>query len=106
MPAANLWWDFLHFHLPNYALSVVMYTLIGRFLLAFFVRRDSNNYIWRWFCRLTDWSVAWVRAITPLFIAPLWLPLVGVFWVMVARLVFFAVMYNLGQVPTVGRADG
>jgi YggT family protein len=106
MNAPNLWWDYLHFHLPNYALSVLMYTLIGRFLLAFMVRPDSDNYIWRWFRRLTDWLVRWVAFITPSFVAPGWLPLAAVFWVMVARIAFFAVMFGLGQVPPAGRVVG
>lgn len=99
----NLWWDYLHYHLPNYALSVVMYSLIGRFLLGFFLPPESQNYIWRWFRRLSDWFVRLVALVTPRFIAPVWLPLVAVFWIVALRLVFFMAMYALGQVPVAPR---
>ena len=31
-----------------------MYTLLGRVLLGLIVDADSTNYIWRFFCRITD----------------------------------------------------
>ena len=31
-----------------------MYTMLGRFLLGLMVDADSPNYIWRFFCRITD----------------------------------------------------
>ena len=39
-----------------------MYTLLGRVLLGLIVEPDSTNYIWRFFCRITDPFIAAVRA--------------------------------------------
>ena len=47
-----------YFHLPNFVLAALMYTMLGRFLLGLMVDADSPNYIWRFFCRFTDPVVA------------------------------------------------
>ena len=39
-----------YFHLPNFVLAALMYTLLGRVLLGFLLDPDSPNYIWRFFC--------------------------------------------------------
>jgi len=36
-----------YFHLPNFVLAALMYTLLGRALLSLFLDPDSSNYIWR-----------------------------------------------------------
>jgi hypothetical protein len=87
------------FHIPNYLLSAVVYSLMGRFLLAFLVPPNSTNYIYRWFRLLTDPFVRATAWITPSFIAPSYLPVCAMFWIMVARVVFFGVMYQAGLVP-------
>ena len=51
-----------YFHLPNFVLAALMYTLLGRALLGLIVEPDSQNYIWRFFCRITDPVVAARRA--------------------------------------------
>ena len=43
-----------YFHLPNFVLAALMYTLLGRAVLGLIVGPDSSNYIWRFFCRITD----------------------------------------------------
>jgi len=58
---ASLW----YFHLPNFILAALMYTLLGRALLGLMVQPESTNYIWRAFCRLTDPVVAIVAFVTP-----------------------------------------
>ena len=47
-----------YYHLPNFILAALMYTLLGRVLLGLIVGPDSGNYIWRFFCRVTDPVVA------------------------------------------------
>ena len=68
-----------------------MYTMLGRVLLGLFVDPDSPNYIWRFFCRVTDPVVAVIAVVTPKAAAPvvLWLfGFVWLFWLRVALLVF------------------
>ena len=59
-----------YYHLPNFVLAALMYTLLGRVLLSLFVEPDSSNYIWRFFCRITDPVVAIVALVTPKAAAP------------------------------------
>ena len=54
---------FWYYHLPNFVLAALMYTLLGRALLGLIVAPDSSNYIWRFFCRLTDPVVAVVALV-------------------------------------------
>ncbi len=54
-----------YFHLPNFVLAALMYTLLGRALLGLIVQPDSSNYIWRFFCLITDPVVAAVALVTP-----------------------------------------
>jgi len=99
MNGQEIWWSYWYFHLPNYAMSVLFYTLFGRFILSFFLPPDSANYIYRWFCRLTDWLLPPVSFITPRALHGNLLPLVAAFWIVVVRVVFFAVMYAAELTP-------
>ncbi|MCC7271825.1 MAG: YggT family protein [Alphaproteobacteria bacterium] len=95
----DIWWSYWYFHLPNYAFSVLFYTLFGRFLLGLVVPPTSSNYIYRWFCRLTDWLIVLVDRITPAMIPRAFLPPAAAFWVVVARVVFFMAMFQAGLTP-------
>jgi YggT family protein len=99
----DLWWDYWFFHLPNYALAVLIYTMFGRFLLSLFLPPDSRNYIFRWFIRLTDWVVGPVAYITPSAIAPVLLPPIAAFWLIVLRIAFFIAMFRIGLLPASGQ---
>ena len=66
-PSLLTYW---YFHLPNFILAALMYTLLGRALLGLIVGPDSSNYIWRFFCRFTDPVVAAVAVVTPKAAAP------------------------------------
>jgi len=103
---SDIWWSYLYFHLPNYAFSVLFYTLFGRFLLGFVVPPGTSNYIYRWFCRLTDWLIRPVDRITPRMIPRPFLPPVAAFWVIVARVLFFMLMFQAGLTPRLTPAGG
>ncbi|MCK1638769.1 YggT family protein [Bradyrhizobium sp. 157] len=93
-----------YFHLPNFILAVLMYTLLGRVLLGLMVDADSPNYIWRFFCRITDPVVAAVAIVTPKVTPPvvIWLfGFVWLFWLRVA-LHYTLLMFNLA--PRLGGA--
>ena len=92
-------WSLWYFHLPNFILAAVMYTMLGRAVLGLFIDRDSKNYIWRAFCAITDPFLKIISAVTPKATAPvvLWLfGFVWMFWLRVGLLYMFLV---LGAVP-------
>ena len=65
MPWRGLVGNFLsywYYYLPDYALAVLMYTVLGRAALSLFLDANSQNYIWRFFCNVTDPVVAAVGA--------------------------------------------
>jgi YggT family protein len=99
MAGQDIWWSYWYFHLPNYGFALLFYTLWGRFLLGFFVPPDSPNYIWRWFRRFTDWLLPVIDFVTPAAVPRFLLPPVAAFWVVVARVAFFMVMYAAGLTP-------
>ena len=104
MPAENLWWSYLPFHLGNYALALLFWTLVGRFMFGMFLRPDSPNYIYRWFRLLTNWLMRPVTFITHPAMPGTVLPLVAAFWVAMARVAFFMSMYAAGLTPRVPAA--
>jgi YggT family protein len=88
-----------YFHLPNFLLAALMYTLLGRVLLSLFVDPDSSNYIWRFFCRLTDPVVGAVAAVTPKAAVPVIVWLFGFVWLFWLRVVLLYVYAVLGLLP-------
>jgi hypothetical protein len=84
--------DYWYFHVPNYLLAAIMYSLLARFLLSFFFPPDSPNYIFRAFVRLTDPVLRLVGLITPLAVPPLLRVLFAAVWVFIFRFVFWAVL--------------
>lgn len=87
------------FHLANYALAVLIYSLFGRFLLGVFVPPDSPNYIWRFFRRLTDPLLRAAGWLIPGYVAVPLRPLAAAFHLYVFRVVLFLVLYAHGMVP-------
>jgi hypothetical protein len=82
------------YHLPNFVLAALMYTLLGRVLLSLFLAPDSPNYIWRFFCQISDPFVALIAALTPRDAAPVvvWLfGFVWLFWLRVLLLYAFLI---------------
>jgi len=91
-----------YFHLPNFVLAALMYTMLARALLGLFVPADSPNYIWRFFCRVTDPVVAAISVVTPKAVPPVVIWLFGVVWLFWLRLAFFVVLSLLGLSPSSG----
>ncbi len=80
---------------PNFILAALMYTLLGRVILGLFVAPDSPNYIWRFFCRVTDPVVTAVAVVTPKAAVPVVIWLMGVvwlFWLRVGLLYLFLLL--------------
>lgn len=91
-----------YFHLPNFVLAVLMYTVLARAVLGLFVAPDSQNYIWRFFCRITDPFVRLVAAVTPKACPPVIVWLFAVVWLFWLRLIFFIVFNIFGLSPPIG----
>lgn len=88
-----------YFHLPNFILAAVMYTMLGRVLLSLFVDPGSDNYIWRFFCRITDPFLAIIARVTPQAAPPVVLWLFGFVWLFWLRVIFVFVYAVLGLLP-------
>lgn len=93
-------WSYWYFHIPNFALAAVMYTLIGRLVLGFFVPENWDNYIWRFFRLITDPFVKVVRFVTPLVFSHTVVIVFAVLWTMAIRLVYLVTLINLGLGPS------
>ena len=80
-----------HYQVLNFILAAVMYTLVGRALLGLIVPPDSKNYIWRFFCQLTDPFLALIAPVTPKATAPVVLWLFGVVWLFWLRVLLLTI---------------
>ena len=94
--------QYWYYHLPNFVLAALMYTLLGRVLLSLFVDAASTNYIWRFFCRVTDPVVGAVALITPRAVAPVVLWLFGFVWLFWLRVLLLYVFAVAGASPRLG----
>ena len=97
---ANPLITYWYFHLPNLVLAALMYTMLGRFVLSFIFDEKSDNFIWRFFVRITEPTIRFVRFFTPLAVPPLlMLPLAAV-WLVAARCLLLILLLMLGLAPT------
>jgi uncharacterized protein YggT (Ycf19 family) len=101
----NDFWSYWYFHIPNFMLAAIMYTLLGRLVLGLFVPEDWDNYIWRGFKAVTDPAVKAVRFITPQALSHGVVLVFGALWMMALRLVWLLVLLGLGLAPLAGRGS-
>ena len=99
MNAATSIFSFWYFHLPNFVLAALMYTLLGRAVLGVMVDVDSPNYIWRFFCRVTDPFIALITPVTPKAAAPVVIWLFGVVWLFWLRVILLNLFLVFGAMP-------
>ena len=93
-----------YYHLPNFVLAALMYTMLGRFLLGLMVDPDSPNYIWRFFCRFTDPVIGVIAIVTPKVTVPVVLWLFGFVWMFWLRVVLHYTLLVLNLAPKLGGA--
>ncbi len=93
-----------YYHLPNFVLAALMYTMLGRFLLGLMVDPDSPNYIWRFFCRFTDPVIGVIAMVTPKVTPPALLWLFGFVWMFWLRVVLHYTLLVLNLAPKLGGA--
>jgi hypothetical protein len=96
--------SYWYFHLPNFVLAALMYTMLGRFLLGLMVDADSPNYIWRFFCRITDPAIGVISIVTPKITPPAVLWLFGFVWLFWLRVAFHYTLLVLNLAPRFGGA--
>ena len=77
--------EYWYFHIPNYALAILMYTLLGRLILSFIFPPEAPNYIWRAFVGLTEPILKIVRWVTPQAVPPPALIFFAFIWTAAAR---------------------
>jgi uncharacterized protein YggT (Ycf19 family) len=94
--------SYWYFHLPNFVLAALMYTVLGRFVLNFAFPPDSGNYIYRAFVRLTDPVLVALRWITPLAVPGMVSLIFAFLWLVLARVAWFLILGTLGALPTAG----
>ena len=104
MDIANSVATYWYFHLPNFILAALMYTMLGRFLLGLMVDADSPNYIWRFFCRITDPVLVLVTAVTPKITPPAVIWLFGFVWLFWLRVALHYTLLLLNLAPRLGGA--
>jgi uncharacterized protein YggT (Ycf19 family) len=93
-----------YFHIPNFILAALMYTMLARVLLSLMVDPDSPNYIWRFFCRITNPVIAVLSIVTPNVTPPRMLWLFGFVWMFWLRVVLHYTLLLLNLAPRVGGA--
>ncbi|GIK82078.1 MAG: hypothetical protein KJZ73_07575 [Pseudorhodoplanes sp.] len=93
-------WNLWYFHIPNFILAVVMYTMLGRVLLGLIMDRHSKNYIWRGFCAITDPFLNLISRVTPRATAPVVLWLFGFVWLFWLRVLLVAIFLSAGLLGT------
>jgi uncharacterized protein YggT (Ycf19 family) len=101
-PLVQYW----YFHIPNFVLAAVMYTMLGRIILSFLAPAGWNNYIWRAFIRITEPAVRATQLVTPAIVPS---PLVLVFaflWLMILRITLFVILAGAGLLPVVAPSAG
>jgi hypothetical protein len=94
--------SFWAYQLPNLVIAMMMYTLIGRFLLSLIYENDSDRVIWRVFKQITDPVVGAVAAMTPLAVPERVLYLFAFIWLFVLRIALYIVMRMYGVAPSIG----
>lgn len=102
MTTAQSFAAYWYFHVPNFIMAALMYTLIGRVLLGLIVGPDSSNYIWRFFCTVSDPVVAIFEKVTPKATAPVVLWLFSFVWLFWLRVVLHITLLSLDLAPRMG----
>ena len=94
--------SYWYYYLPDYALAVLMYTVLGRAVLGVILDANSQNYIWRFFCRVTDPFVHATALVTPKAAAPIVVWLFGFVWLFWLRVFLLYVFALAGATPRMG----
>jgi YggT family protein len=92
------------FQAPNLLIAAMMYTLLGRAILAIFFDEDSDKTIWRVFQQITQPVVNAVQMVTPLAVPPRVVVFFAVVWMLILRLLLLLGFAFAGLLPAIGFA--
>jgi uncharacterized protein YggT (Ycf19 family) len=93
--------SFWAYQLPNLLIAMMMYTLIGRFLLSLFHEPDSDKVLWRVFKQVSDPVVNTVAAITPADVPERLIYIFAFIWLFVFRIALYVMMRMYGIAPSI-----
>ena len=93
--------SFWAYQLPNLAIAMMMYTVIGRFLLSLAFPPDSDKVVWRVFKQITDPVVNATAFITPANVPERLIYIFAFLWLFVSRIVLYVVMRMYGLAPAI-----
>jgi uncharacterized protein YggT (Ycf19 family) len=96
----NDFWSYWYFHVPNFVLAAVLYTLLGRLVLGLVAPDNWDNYIWRAFKAITDPVLGLVRLVTPNVLGSPIVTVFSVLWIMVIRILYFGALMSAGLAPS------
>jgi uncharacterized protein YggT (Ycf19 family) len=99
MDAQGSFWTY---QLPNLVIAMMMYTLIGRFLLSLVYDTNSDKVIWRVFKQITDPVIGVVGAVTPAIVPERVLYIFAFIWLFLIRIALYIVMRMYGLAPSIG----
>ena len=99
--SSQLFITYWYFFLPAYALAALMYTFLGRLILSIVFREPEDNYIYKGFVWFTEPVLRVVRFITPASVNPRVVLIFAALWMLVARILFQAVMFELDLAPRI-----
>ena len=91
--------SYWYFHIPNLLLAALIYTLIGRFLLALFFRRTPDAVLLKVFETVTNPVVKTVRFISPAVVPNGLVIVFSVVWLMALRMLWYLTGVAAGMKP-------
>ena len=69
----------------DYAMGLVMWTLVGRFGMSLFVSEHSDFFFMKAFMKMTDWLIRAMRRLTPSFLVDKLRPLYVAWFIFMIR---------------------
>jgi YggT family protein len=102
MSVAESFFTYWYFHIPNLILAALIYTLIGRYLLTLFFRKNPDAVMLRVFQSITDPVLKAIRVVTPAIVPNGLVIVFAIAWLMAARMFWFLTCVAAGMSADVG----
>ncbi len=87
-----------YIYVVDYALGLVMYTLIGRSAMNLFQREDSEFFFMKIFVKLTNPVLNLFKFITPSFLIPIFVPLYVAWFIVMVRFYLMPRVLGYGEI--------